>query len=49
MDVRKLSDALQKKAETELNEKPERVAEDLEHIKSWIEKQHHLNVRPGEI
>lgn len=48
MNIRPLSELLQKKAEIELNEKPSRVKEDIKHIKSWIAKQPHLNVRPGE-
>lgn len=47
MNIRQLSKSLQKKAEDELNEKPSRVREDIEYIKSWIAKQPHLNVRPG--
>lgn len=49
MDIRKLSEALQKTAEDELKEKPSRIKADIEHMKSWIAKQPHLNVRPGEL
>ncbi|KAJ0181736.1 hypothetical protein K1T71_002458 [Dendrolimus kikuchii] len=36
MNVRPLTPALQKKAEEELNEKPERILEDLNTFKTWI-------------
>lgn len=47
LSLRPLSAELQKIAESELNETPERVENDLEHIKDWLFKQHHLNCRTG--
>lgn len=40
---RKLSKALQKVAETELNEEPTRIGKDFNHIRQWMKKQPHLN------
>lgn len=31
----------------ELNERPDRIEEDIKHIKEWLNKQSHLNVRTG--
>lgn len=47
MSVRPLSKELQKKATNELNEDPNRINEDLEHIKKWADKQPHLKIRNG--
>lgn len=49
MSLRPLSKELQAKAIAELNEKPERIAEDIEYIKEWLRKQHHLNARLGKL
>ena len=39
---------LAKVAKDEVNEEPERLAEDLQAVKDWLEKQPHLqNVRKG--
>jgi len=45
MAFRPISNELQKKAEDELNEVPSRIQEDLHHLREWIQKQPHLNVR----
>lgn len=47
MGYRPLSKELQLQAEQELNEKPERVQEDIAHIREWISKQRHLKARTG--
>lgn len=46
--IRPLSNQLQTKAETELNECTDRIQDDLKHIREWLEKQPHLNVRKDE-
>lgn len=43
--VRPLSDELQKKAISELNEVPERVQSDIEGLRDWIKKSTHLRGR----
>lgn len=48
MSIRPLSKELQAKAIAELNEVPDRIAEDINHIKEWLKKQPHLNPRMGE-
>ena len=50
-EVGVLSDAeLAKIAKDEVNEDPERLAEDLQAVKDWLEKQPHLqNVRKGKL
>lgn len=45
MNVRPISEELQKIAKEELNEVPERIEEDIKHIKDWLSKQPHLNAR----
>lgn len=45
MPVRPLSKELQAKAIKELHEKPERIQEDLEYIRTWLKKQPHLKAR----
>jgi len=45
MPVRALSPELQAKAYDELNEVPERIQDDLKHIREWLEEQPHLNAR----
>lgn len=47
MNLRPLSKELQAKATAELNEVPERMAEDVEYMKVWLRKQVHLNARLG--
>ncbi|GJQ86158.1 hypothetical protein Trydic_g13438 [Trypoxylus dichotomus] len=42
MSIRPLSKELQAKAIAELNEKPDRVREDIEYMKEWLKKQPHL-------
>lgn len=43
--VRPLPECLQKVAIEELNEDPERVAADIENLKTWINQQPHLTAR----
>ena len=45
LNIRPLSAELQKKAEEELNARPEGLAEDLRVIREWLKKQPHLRVR----
>lgn len=47
MPIRQLSSSLQKKSEVELNEVPNRIQDDLQHIREWIAQQLHLTVRTG--
>lgn len=47
MPIRKVSSSLQLKAINELNEVPERVEEDLKHIREWLTRQPHLKCRTG--
>ncbi|GBP41121.1 Alpha-tocopherol transfer protein-like [Eumeta japonica] len=42
MSLRPLSDALQHRAESELHEKPRRIASDLHALREWLKKQPHL-------
>uniref|UniRef100_A0A1A9VDF5 CRAL-TRIO domain-containing protein n=1 Tax=Glossina austeni TaxID=7395 RepID=A0A1A9VDF5_GLOAU len=42
LQIRLLNDDLQRKAREELNEVPERIHEDLQALKTWIEEQPHL-------
>ncbi|XP_064076633.1 uncharacterized protein LOC135194772 [Vanessa tameamea] len=42
MNIRPLSPELAEKARLELNEDPNRIASDLQHIKDWLSKQPHL-------
>ncbi|XP_069965217.1 alpha-tocopherol transfer protein-like [Bactrocera oleae] len=44
-NIRPLSEHLQEVAIKKLNERPERLAEDLEALKTWAIKEPHLNVR----
>lgn len=44
-NLRPLSKELQEIACSELNEQPERVSQDLQNFKEWLQKQPHLNVR----
>ncbi|XP_058830845.1 retinol-binding protein pinta-like [Topomyia yanbarensis] len=43
--IRPLSDALSKKAHLELNERPERIEEDLNALRQWIAKSPHIRSR----
>lgn len=45
--VRELSPELSKIALNELNEHPERLQDDLQHLKDWISKQPYLKARTG--
>lgn len=45
ISLKQLPPELQKVAETELNEVPARIPEDLLALKTWIAKQPHLNAR----
>ncbi|CAH2066482.1 unnamed protein product, partial [Iphiclides podalirius] len=45
MSVRPLSVELAEKARLELNENPNRVKDDLQHMKDWLAKQPHLRAR----
>lgn len=47
LSIRPLTRELQNIAESELNETPQRVETDLQHIKDWLSKQSHLNCRTG--
>ncbi|XP_046961266.1 clavesin-1-like [Vanessa cardui] len=42
MNIRPLTPELAEKARVELNEDPNRIASDLQHIKDWLSKQPHL-------
>ncbi|XP_031348851.1 alpha-tocopherol transfer protein-like [Photinus pyralis] len=44
-EIRRLPSELQKKAVNELNEDPQRTQQALKHIKEWVRKQPHLNIR----
>ncbi|XP_013105387.2 alpha-tocopherol transfer protein-like [Stomoxys calcitrans] len=45
MNIRPLSEALQKVAIEELNEDPKRIQDDLNNFKEWIKEQPHLRAR----
>ncbi|KAK5646345.1 hypothetical protein RI129_004809 [Pyrocoelia pectoralis] len=45
MAIRKLCPELQEVAEKELFETPERIQDDLNHLREWLSKQPHLKVR----
>ncbi|XP_014362969.2 alpha-tocopherol transfer protein-like [Papilio machaon] len=45
MTLRPLSNELAEKARLELNEDPNRINDDLQHIKDWLAKQPHLRAR----
>ncbi|XP_055622721.1 uncharacterized protein LOC129766230 [Toxorhynchites rutilus septentrionalis] len=45
VNIRPVSDALRKKAHEELNEKPERIQEDLNALRQWIAKSPHIRAR----
>lgn len=45
INIRPLSPALSKLAETELNESPDQIAGDLRVLKEWVKQSPHLNVR----
>ncbi|XP_075167485.1 alpha-tocopherol transfer protein-like [Haematobia irritans] len=45
LEIRPLSQALQKKAIAELNENPSRIADDLKIFKEWIQMQPHIRSR----
>lgn len=45
LDIRPLCPELQEKARKELNEVPERIAEDLAKVREWLAKQPHLHAR----
>lgn len=47
LSVRPLSAELAERAKTELNEKPEKIFEELEALRSWIAEQPHINARIG--
>lgn len=47
LQVRPLSVALAEKAKSELNENPEKIAEELEALRSWLSEQPHINARQG--
>jgi hypothetical protein len=44
-NIRPLSEALAKKAATELNEKPDQIHSNLVAIKQWLQKMPHINAR----
>nr|ATY51904.1 CTD6 [Heliconius melpomene] len=45
MQIRPLCPELEAKARAELNEDPQRIASDVQHIKDWLAKQPHLRAR----
>lgn len=47
--IRPLSKELAEKAQNELNEVPSRIPQDLEQIKTWLNKQPYINARLGEL
>lgn len=47
MFIRPLTTELQNKATIELNEVPNRLRDDLDHIQEWIRQQPHLKARSG--
>jgi hypothetical protein len=47
MAIRALSADLEAIARQELNEDPDRLEEDLKHIRDWLAKQPHLTARTG--
>lgn len=47
MSIRPIPKQLQDKAVLELNEIPDRIQEDIAHIREWLSKQPHLNARTG--
>lgn len=47
MQIRPLCPELEEKARAELNEDPQRIASDVQHIKDWLAKQPHLRARSG--
>lgn len=48
LNIRELSPELAKKAQEELNEVPERLADDVQALKDWIGKQAHLRARTND-
>lgn len=49
LDIRVLPKHLQQIAIKELNEVPERLEDDIKHIKDWIAKQPQLKCRTGKL
>jgi hypothetical protein len=47
MEIRTLSADLDAIARQELNEDPNRIQEDLKHIRDWLTTQPHLTARTG--
>lgn len=47
MSIRPLPKQLQEKAVLELNEVPNRIQQDIDHIREWLSKQPHLIARTG--
>lgn len=47
LSIRALSAELAEKAKLELNENPKKIVDDLEALRSWIDKQPHMNARKG--
>lgn len=47
LNVRQLSAELEEKSKLELNENPEKIIDDLEALRSWLNKQPHINARQG--
>jgi len=47
MAIRALSPDLEAVTRQELNEDPERLEQDLKHIRDWLAKQPHLTARKG--
>lgn len=49
MSIRPLSNELAEIARLELYEEPNRVSNDIQHIKDWLAKQPHLRARTGKL
>lgn len=47
VSVRPLSAELAEIAKTELNENPDKIADELEALRSWLSEQPHINARNG--
>lgn len=45
--IRELTPELAEIAKRELNEKPNQIKDDIQHLKDWIMKQPHLKARTG--
>lgn len=48
-EIRALSKVLAKKAQEELNEKPEEIKDQVKALRNWIQRQPHLKARTGQL